>query len=217
MQYPPQQQPQAPAEIYMPEQPPVYTPQSQPPVPGQDIAIYPNRRQTIWRTVICGACLVFLVLVLILSFTTGSSFQASDTGSLIIILAGIALVGWLTWRMVSQLLLSRNPILVINREGITIAKMPALSGAFISWGEIETIYVHRYLFYKYLCIRPKNTDQYLARFNGLKQFNMRINSMTGAPINIPQIYLDQPVEEILQRLYHMYASELSYYHVQLRS
>ena len=35
--------------------------------------------------------------------------------------------------------------------------------------------------------------------------------------NVPQIFLDKPVEEILQQLYYMYANELNYYRVQLRS
>ncbi len=63
----------------------------------------------------------------------------------------------------------------------------------------------------------KQTEQFLSRFGKLKQFNMRINSMTGAPLNVPHIFLDRPVEEIIQQLYYMYSNELNYYHVQLRS
>jgi hypothetical protein len=229
MQYPPQQPPAnqpyyPPSEIYQYDQLQQFAPAqevTQPPVQRQDIVIYSNRTQTIMRTIIGMICLIFLVVTfaafLILGFTTGGSFQASDLAALLMFVAAIALVGWLTWRMVSQLLLSRKPVLIIHREGITIGKLPALSDASISWAEIEAIYAYRYIIYKYLCIRPKNTEQFLSRFGKLKQFNMRINSMTGAPLNVPQVFLDRPVEEILQQLYYMYSSELNYYHVQLRS
>lgn len=229
MQYPPQQPPAnqpyyPPSEIYQYDQPQQFAPAQEvtrPPVQRQDIVVYPNRTQAIVRTIICAICLVFLVgmlaVFLILGFTTGGSFQASDFSALLFFFAAIVFVGWLTWRMISQLLLSRKPVLVIHREGITIGKLPALSDASIPWAEIDAIYSYRYIIYKYLCIRPKNTEQFLARFGKLKQFNMRINSMTGAPLNVPQVFLDRPVEEIIQQLYYMYASELNYYHVQLRS
>jgi hypothetical protein len=63
MEYPPPQQPPmhqlyAPSEIYLPEQPLSYVPQYQPPMPVQDIAIYPNRRRAISFTVLYAICLL---------------------------------------------------------------------------------------------------------------------------------------------------------------
>src|SRR5690242_14924934 len=73
MQYPPQQgpsmsQPQAPAEIIMPEQPQIYPPQ--PPVaapeyllpgPGQEIALYARRGPALFRAVLCIVTVLLLI------------------------------------------------------------------------------------------------------------------------------------------------------------
>jgi hypothetical protein len=234
MQYPPQQptdQPAyAPAEMVVqeqsqayPQQTPVYAPQNQQFVPGQEIAIYANRTQAILRTTILAICLLVLILlipfVLILGFMTAGPPAPSDIPPLIfafvIVLAGIAFISWLTWRTASDLL-SRKPILLINREGITVSRMPMLSGFFIPWAEIEALAPSRYILYKYLCIIPRNQDQFLLRFKPLERFSRRLNSAIGSPLAVPQLYLGRPVEEILNALYYGYANELNYYHVQLR-
>ena len=244
MQYPPQPAPDRqshiPSEIYMPEQPQgylaqqVYAPQYQlpgqglemtrPPVQAEEIVVYPNHTQAILRTSISAVALVLLIAIiptfLILISSIGPS-QFSDLVALAFVLAialpAIALIGWLTWRMASQLIFSSKPLMTINREGITVGRMPMLSGFSIAWAEIGAIHSSRYIFYKYLCISPRYPDQFLARFNGWERFNRRLNSMIGSPLYVPQIYLGKPVEEIFQQLYDMYANELRYYQVQLRA
>mgnify|MGYP001209481534 CR=1 FL=1 len=218
MQYPPQQptnQPYyPPSEVYLYEQSQTYLPAqeiTQPRMLAQEIAIYPNRKQAIWRTTVCAICLLVLILIIpfffIVNFVTGQSFGASDIAPLILafafLLAAITFIGWITWRMASELLFKRKPILVINSRGITVRNMPMLSGFFITWTEIEALSFSHYSMYKYLCIIPKNPDQFLSRFSSLERFNRRINSRVGSPLYIAQILLVTPVEEILQTLYHM--------------
>src|SRR6266566_1923657 len=135
----------------------------------------------------------------------------------LIVIPGTALVGWMSWTMLS-ILLAHKPMLLINREGIVVSSMPLLSGFSISWGEIEAIFPSRYSRYKFLCIVPKNPDHYLkTHFNGFGRFYRQSNSRVGSPLYIPQINLAKQVEEILQQVSHTYASEVSYYHVQVRS
>jgi hypothetical protein len=123
MQYLPEQPPNQPyyppAEIYVQEQPQAYLPAqeiTQPPMLAQEIAIYANHKQAIWRTTVCAVALFFAVLLLIFfafffHFLAESSPAGSDFDSVIIfvcflalILAEIALAGWMTWRLASTLI-----------------------------------------------------------------------------------------------------------------
>ena len=73
MENPPQQEPPiyAPSEIYTPEQPQVYSSQTQiytqqypSAIQGQEIVIYPNRTQAIVRTIFCVVLLIFGIMLL---------------------------------------------------------------------------------------------------------------------------------------------------------
>ncbi|HEX7735952.1 MAG TPA: hypothetical protein VF458_13895 [Ktedonobacteraceae bacterium] len=64
--------------------------------------------------------------------------------------------------------------------------------------------------------RARNENQFLKRFNAFERFIRLSNSIFGIPsLLMPQVYLDRPVEEIMQRLYYEHMNELSYYRVQL--
>ena len=209
-----------PAEIYVPEQPQTYAPYQESPQ-AQEIAIYLNRRQAIARTTICVIGLLIIVLLIpamvILSTLAGDPPGIGDiVPLLIIVIPASAFIGWISWTMLSMVS-AHKPVLIINREGIVVSPMPMLSGFSISWGEIEALFPTRYM-YKYFCIAPRNRDYFLkAHFNGFERLNRRMNSLIGSPLYVPMVYLDKPVEEILQQLYYMYAKELSYYRIQIRS
>lgn len=207
MQYPPQQ-PSAnypPAEVYVQEQAPFAGMQYQPSAPlrqSEEIAIGYNRLSATIQLIVCAAGLIvliaFLPIMLIANFASGP-FEPEDTLPLLvtifILFAGIAFVSWITWGVVAHRR-SRKPVLFINHEGIAIERVFLMRKRFISWTEIASIY-QRNMGYKYFCIQKKR-----ATF--------------GALVMVPQMYLEKPVEEILQRVYHMYSSELSYHNVQLR-
>lgn len=213
-----------PSEIYVPEQPQAYAPNqgsAQSPAQAQEIVIYINRRQAIARATICVIGLLIIVLLIpamaILSTLAGDPPGIGDLAPLfIIVIPASAFIGWVSWAMLSMIS-AHKPALIINREGIVVSPMPMLSGFSISWGEIEALFSKRYM-YKYFCIVPRNPDYFLkTHFNGFERINRSINSLIGSPLYIPMVYLDKPVEEILQQLYHMYAKELSYYRIQIRS
>ena len=223
MQYPsPEHRPHAPSEIYQPQQPmPVQ----------QDIVVYANREQIIWRTVVITICLFMILLSSMFLFFPLTFFisimPTNDSSTLIflfttlaclpVLLVGLIYLGWFTWGMWRMILDFRKPMLFINWAGITVNRMSTLSGFFISWAEIESISIRRISFYKQFCIYPKNTNAFLARFHIMERLNRRSNMLFGAPpLIVPQVYLDRPCEETLHWLYYMYAKELIYYHVRLQ-
>jgi|GraSoi_2013_60cm_1033757.scaffolds.fasta_scaffold24300_3 hypothetical protein len=216
MQYPPQQQPptHSPSEVYAPQYPSA--------MPGQEIVIYFNRTQAIVRTIISGIGLVLGIIILLgaiaFIYILGATFHTDYIVPVIIYLAfilpAIAFNGWTTWRM-AQFFLKPTPLLIINRQGITVGKIPMFSGFFIPWYEIEAIHAYTFM-NKYLCIRPKDTRQFLKRFNALERFNRRSNAIFGIPpLVVPQIFMERSVEETLQQLQFFYAHELNTHHIRL--
>jgi hypothetical protein len=219
----------SPSEIYSHEQL-----QATPPVQeitrpfslSQNSAFYPDRRQVLWRTILFVVCfavsLLCFPLLFVLNFLSHGSFvEAGDTVPLALMLAMTAFIGQFTWNFFSsQLPRAHLPLLVLNREGITVGRMFTLSGSFISWAEIESIYLYTYtdafIQYRYLCIRPRNIQQYLSRFPRLERFYRSFSRRRGTPIAVPEDLLEKSIEEILHQLHSTYASELSYYQIQLR-
>jgi hypothetical protein len=212
MQYPPQQQPpiHSPLEVYAPPYPSA--------MPDQEIVIYFNRTQAIVRTIISGIALVLGIIIFLgaiaFIYILGATFHIDVIVPMIIYLAfmllAIAFSGWTTWRM-AQLSLKPTPLLIINRQGITVGKIsiPMFSGFFIPWYEIEAVHAYTFL-NKYLCIRPKDTRQFLKRFNALERFNRRSNAIFGIPpLVVPQIFMERSVEETLQQLQFFYAHGLN--------
>jgi hypothetical protein len=192
--------------------------------PGQMLAIFPNRGQAIWRTVVIAIYLVFLVAMdiffLFLTFSVGSSDPSVFPIflSLFVFLAALTVFfGWMTWRMAYDLLFSGKPLLTFNREGITVGSIPFYSGFFLPWSEIEAIYVYTFM-YKYLCFRARNQSQYMKRFNIFERFFRYSNIITGVPpLVMPQIYLERPIQEILYLMFERYQAELNYYGIRHHS
>jgi hypothetical protein len=207
MQYP-SQQPSPdypPAELYVQEQPSggaPYQPSGQL-RQGEEIIVGYNRQFAKIYMVVCIIGLIVVIALLpiglIAGFTSGP-FEPSDVLplmlTLVVWLAGITFLGWMTRFAIAQ---GRSPktVLLINHEGIAIQRVYLMRSRFVPWAEIESIYP-RNIGYRYFCIQKRN-----------RAF--------GSMILVPQMYLDRPVEEILQQLYYIYSSELSYYGVQLRS
>lgn len=231
MNYPPQEPGQQayfpPSEVYHPEQQEYASPQiaQPPPVSRQTIAVYANRKQAMLRMallgflciVVMGILLALSVLLIIFPMPPDARIVLPMSILLVIFLAEAVWIGWMLWRWYALLIRNREPLLVIDHRGITVGKLPNFSGFFIPWHEIESISSRSFL-YKYLCIRPKNTKQFLEHFNAWQRFTFVSNNIFGiARILVPQIYLAQPVEEILHQVYYMYANELGYYRIALRS
>ncbi|HEY3992915.1 MAG TPA: hypothetical protein VGM01_08565 [Ktedonobacteraceae bacterium] len=144
MQYPPREpesQPYyAPSEIYQ------YEPVSEGTrlsAQSQEIVVYANRGQAIMRTAICVVCLLVILLIvpatIMLGAQTGAPFEADELVSLIVVIPGAILIGWLTWRIASATLFNRESILVINREACCDEVIPCLGYQRLSFRKFTRI------------------------------------------------------------------------------
>ena len=217
MQYPPQ----PPAE-----QPLTDRPERDAAPIQEEIVIYANRIKAsrsldamLYRMIIVGLISFPLSYVILSLGKTASSLSPLLPFGLILfadvlLFAKIALAYWVTRR---SLLVNGEPIMFINSEGISMRGALSLNNTFIAWPEIESLDIYTYK-YKYLCVRPKNAALLMKRIPLLERILKLSYPVYGIPqLSISLFYLDKPVEEILQQLYHMYAKELSYYRVQIRS
>src|SRR5262249_22851475 len=127
-----------------------------------------------------------LVAIFLPIFTGGVVFSASDIplASVIALLlfAVSALMGYLSWRLVSIIYPTANPVLTVNDEGIRVGKVLLYNSCFISWSEIALIAPSSYIVatnvYRAtrtnLCIIPKDTERFLAQFRPLERFSRRM-------------------------------------------
>jgi hypothetical protein len=230
MQYPSGYQPSTrlPSEAHTPELPQQYAPQYPSAMPDREIVIYSNRRQILIRTIM-GVFIAFISSLMVIH-GVNSLFQddyiMSWISSLVFLIPGLILCVYVIGSMV-RFFFIRTPLLIINCEGITVGKMPTRSGCFIPWCEIEAIYSDAYVSgyvyghlnlngYKYLCVRPKDTEQFLQRFNAFERFNRRHNAIVSKPaVAVPQVFMERPVDETLQCLVTYYSYELYTCHIQL--
>jgi hypothetical protein len=94
-------------------------------------------------------------------------------------------------------LVSRKPAITIDRSGIT-DNASGLSAGFIPWSDIADAQVIRFQQQKFLGVSLRNPKDYLAKASPLKRTLMKANSsLVGFVINIPQISLPVPLEELL--------------------
>jgi len=169
------------------------------------------------------ASVAFILLAYILnSFIRSNSSNSPVTyfSLTLFVVAYIVLLGKMVlnrWIAERSLLANAEPVLMITDEGIAMRGSLSFNTIFLPWSEIESVDVYTFR-YRYLCVRPRNMTLFMQRLS-LPERNFKLSdSLYGMPpLTIALSYLDRPVEEILQQLYHMYAKELSYYHVQVRS
>jgi hypothetical protein len=215
----------------------VDSPQAEECVLEQEMIVHRKRTFAVITTICCLVFLLYLIAEIIwwnqvsadLSFLT-SWYQPSndhliflnnslDPSFILLLLMTFLGMGWVIWHMVIRQIIRRDPAFVINGQGIQIGKLPLVFGnAVISWNEIGAIYTKEVFLRKNLCIRPKDTQQYLSRFPLWKRWTLWMNARTsiGEPIIIPQYCLKQSVESILQQLSIEYARELDEYNIQLQ-
>jgi hypothetical protein len=94
-------------------------------------------------------------------------------------------------------LLSRKPALVIDASGITDNGSLVAAG-FIPWSDFADAGIASVGKTRFLGIRLRDPDAYLARSNALKRFLVQINmQLCGYPCNIPVTTLPCTVEELL--------------------
>lgn len=185
-----------------------------------EITIYANSKQVIWRAAVGVIGFLFiLLLVPIIAVSDAAHGKPFDPGALIAFVVTLPItifVGWITWTLFSPLFMHK-PILTINHSGIIVRPIPLFSGFSILWGEIDTLAFLAYQNNLYLGIFPKNPQQFLKRFNSVERLIRQTNTIVGLPaLVLPQINLEEPIEEILQQVCYIHTNELNHYQVQIR-
>ena len=94
-------------------------------------------------------------------------------------------------------LFSRKPALTIDHAGIT-DNASGLSAGFIPWSDVVDAQVIKFQQQKFLGLSLRNPEDYLANASSFKRMLMKANSsLVGFVVNIPQIALPVPLEELL--------------------
>jgi hypothetical protein len=107
----------------------------------------------------------------------------------------------------------REPVIVIDAQGIYL-NSPLVGGQhFLPWSHIECISSFRMNGYTSLTIRLKNPTLY----RGDVPYERRRDPMTGAHFTILQTLLSLPAAQIMRRIEEIYASELLRYEVKVLS
>ena len=131
----------------------------------------------------------------------------------VLLFAKLALAYWVARR---SLLVNSTPVILVDGEGISLRGALSLDDTFIAWNEIEALDIYTYK-QNYFCVRPRNAPLLTRRMPLLERILKLSNRVYGIPpLSVSGFYTDKPVEEILQQLYHMYAKELSLYHVHIQ-
>ena len=162
-----------------------------------------------------------LLIIYAIAYLTNKGYtsQALLAFYLILLVSALVLIKqiFVRWFRGRSSLVNAQPLLIIDSHGISIRGSYALDNMFLAWSEIEAI-EHYNSRYHYLCICPRDPRLLAER----APFYERLLRLTDLTYKIPflmlsSVYLDKPVEEILQQLYHIYKKELNYYQVQFRS
>jgi len=108
----------------------------------------------------------------------------------------------------------RRPSLIISPMGI-FDSSSWLGGYILPWNEIDRVYVSTmrtsvFSSQRFLSVRLKNTEEFLARQSSAKTRMMRMNmGLVGAPINISASTLPVTLEEILELIHQKSPSGLA--------
>jgi hypothetical protein len=100
-------------------------------------------------------------------------------------------------------LIWRKPSLIISPMGI-LERSSALGSYLLRWDEIDSVFISTmqvtaFSSQRFLSIRLKNTEEFLARQSSARARLMRMNmGLVGAPINISASTLPVKLEELIE-------------------
>lgn len=170
-----------------------------------------------WMIFLIGILLLLAFLFGVLPFAMGSIFPLNAQSPFALFFLPFFFYGSpVFWQAIRALFL-RHPALLVSHTGIEVLPLNVPGRFFIRWSEIQCISVDRYFANTYLCIHPKESKAYLARFPRLTRFLTQIWTPGGLPLlSVPLLYLDQPSTEIFRQFSSGYASEVVSYQILLQ-
>ncbi|EFH85061.1 hypothetical protein [Ktedonobacter racemifer] len=222
MQYPPPPPQQYPPTYSQQPQQYLYVPPSR---KAEGLVIYPHRGTAIKRLIVMIVVFVVYIGVIIYQVYVKSA-NVTDPTSMAVYSAIGTVPLLLMILMICLVVLGiffPKPMMTIDQHGISFAQLPSVraevpgvKGAFLAWYEIDMLYPYTHGAYRYLCIRPRDPNLYIARVGGISPLTQKVQGLTGSPINIAQVYLGQPANEVLRLIYTQYTQEITQNNITLR-
>lgn len=113
----------------------------------------------------------------------------------------VAVLGWVMCGLVVWFCIKRlvkpAPALILNQSGI-FDNSSGVSGYFLHWEEIDSIFISSIRRQRFLAIRLKAPELFLSRQSAMKAAAMRMNiKLVGAPVNISANTLPLKLEELM--------------------
>ena len=170
--------------------------------PDVSIRIYPTRTK-LWL-VLLGAILFVVLGVWILGLRDEPAPLRLYHG----LVAVIAIVFFGGCAVVALFrILVPSPAVVLSREGITDHTSPFGVG-FLSWDEVAFVSIYLIQGQRMLGIFLKDAVSIMGRVGGVKAGYMKTNLRMGfAPVNVPQILVPMPLEELADLIRTRYGVE----------
>src|SRR5262245_43759234 len=170
--------------------------------PDGSIWIYPIRRK-LWPLLL--GAIMFVVLGFEIIGWRGVPAVIHLYHVLVAVLAivffgacGIVILGRLLWR---------SPAVILSRQGITDRASPIGIG-FLSWEEVAFIATYSIRGQQTLGVFPKDPGSVMSRLDAFKAGYMKLNMRMGfAPVNISQVILPGPIEELAELIRTRYGIE----------
>jgi hypothetical protein len=170
--------------------------------PDDTIRIYPIRLK-LWLALL-GAILFVTLGVCILGFREELAplrFYHGVTAVLAIVFFGACVV------LILGRILVPSPTVVLSREGITDSTSPFGVG-FLSWHDVAFVSIYLIEGQRMLGVFLKDAVSIMARLGGAKARYMETNLRMGfAPVNIPQLLVPMPLDELAELIQTRYGVE----------
>lgn len=180
---------------------------------GQEIAVYVNRSNVRSDTFKFIAFECFCLLPSINLIVKGDPiFHAEKLAIVIFILIVIFTILGVRDRL--RFFFMRDPLLIVNCEGITIGRHHSFRNGFIPWWEIESLYVytayrrtdfrirlhdHNQLVQRLTASGNLTVQGHIAVLSG-RIFRRRSNWLGEPSLSVPQLYMNISADEMLQRI-----------------
>jgi hypothetical protein len=170
--------------------------------PDDSIRIYPIRTK-LWL-VLLGAILFVALGVSILGLREEPAPLRLYHG----LVAVLAIVFFGACAVVALVrILVPSPAVVLSREGLTDTTSPFGVG-FLSWDEVAFISIYLIQGQRMLGVFLKDAVSIRARVGGVRAGYMKTNLRMGfAPVNIPQVLVPMPLEELAELIRTRYGVE----------
>lgn len=171
-----------------------------------------------WITFLCwpiiGLVMVIVVLTRDWSWLIRLPILDPTHLTIALILSGIGSVSaLLAWRGFHKTI-----VLVVNRDGFSFGESHTIGRFLLPWSEIEAIYLANKHLASLFCLslRLRDLPHFRTRLNPLQRLSVRKKpGRTGTPINLQQLVLSMPLEELLSQIIERFADELNHYEVRL--